>query len=464
MAEALEMREAMRRNFTRVLFFAIAFGLRSLPCAAQANPAPPDFPAIVHAIEAARIERTITTLVSFGTRNTLSAQDDPKRGIGAARNWIEAEFQKIARNSGGRLTVSRQTFIQPIAPRVPAPTPLTNIVAILGADLPNPDKRYILVSGHYDSICSDPIDAVHDAPGANDDASGVAAVLECARVLSRYRFRTPIVFLAVAGEEQGLLGSGYCAEQAKLNGWQVAAMFTNDIIGSSHSDTGRRDNRAVRVFSEGVPTDETPAQATVRKSVGGENDSTSRQLARYIQETGAKFLPQLRVNLIYRRDRYLRGGDHIPFNERGFPAVRFTEPNEDYRHQHQNVRTENGVQYGDLPQFVDFDYVAQVARLNAVTLASLAAAPAAPTDAVIVTIRLTNDTELRWQANHEPDLAGYEIVWRETTAANWTHRRLVGNVTDYIVKGRSKDNFIFGIRAIDKAGNRSTVAYPRPVK
>ena len=455
----------MRQYFTRIFFIAFCLTLL-LPhsAAAQKASSEPDFSAIVRSIEAARIERTIQKLVSFGTRNTLSAQDDPKRGIGAARDWIEAEFQKIARESGGRLTVSRQTFLQPVAPRVPTPTPLTNIVAISGADLPNPDKRYILISGHYDSICSDPIDAVHDAPGANDDASGVAAVLECARVLSRYRFRTPIVFLAVAGEEQGLLGSTYCAEQAKTNGWDVAAMFTDDIIGSSHSDAGRRDNHAVRIFSEGVPTSETEAQAVLRKSVGGENDSTSRQLARYIKETGAKYLPQFKVELIYRRDRYLRGGDHIPFNERGFPAVRFTEPNEDYRHQHQNVRTENRVQYGDLPQFVDFEYVAQVARLNAVALASLAAAPVAPRSAAIVTARLTNDTELRWQANAEPDLAGYEIVWRDTAAPLWSHARFVGKVTDYTFHGLSKDNAFFGVRAVDKAGHRSPVSFPRPVR
>ena len=455
----------MRQNFICIFLFALCFAIR-LPqgAAAQGVSAEPDFAAIVRTIESTRIERTVRTLVAFGTRSTLSAQDDPKRGIGAARDWIEAEFQKIARDSGGRLTVSRQTFIQPVAPRVPTPTPLTNIVAILGADLPNPDKRYILVSGHYDSICTDPTDAVHDAPGANDDASGVAAVLECARVLSRYRFRTPIVFLAVAGEEQGLLGSTYCAEQAKLNGWQIAAMFTNDIIGSSRSDTGKRDNRSIRVFSEGVPTDETPAQAALRKSVGGENDSPSRQLARYIKETGAKYLPQFKVNLIYRRDRYLRGGDHIPFNERGFPAVRFTEPSENYHHQHQNVRVENGIQYGDLPQFVDFDYVAKAARLNAVTLASLAAAPAAPKSAAIVTARLTNDTELRWQASAETDLAGYEVVWRETTAPTWTHARFIGKATTCTFKNKSKDNVFFGVRAIDTQGRRSPVTFPLPAR
>ena len=431
---------------------------------AQERPAPPDFKAIIRRIEAARIERTVRTLVGFGTRNTLSVQDNSQRGIGAARDWVAGEFRKISAENGGRLTVSLQTFTQPVAPRIPRPTPLTNVVAVLDGDRPNPDKRYLVVSGHYDSICTDPTDAEHDAPGANDDASGVAAVLECARVLAPYHFRTPIVFLAVAGEEQGLLGSGYFAQQAKQNGWQIDAMFTNDIIGSSYDENGRRDNRAVRVFSEGVPSSETTAEATTRRSVGGENDSPSRQIARYIKETGEKYVASFRVNLIYRRDRYLRGGDHIPFNEQGYPAVRFTEPHEDYRHQHQNVRKEGGVQFGDLPQYVDFAYIAQVARVNAVTLAALAAAPAAPRAAAIVTARLTNDTELRWQANAEPDLAGYEIVWRDTTSALWQHTRFVGEVTDYIVRGLSKDNVFFGIRAVDKQGHRSPVAFPRPVR
>ena len=426
--------------------------------------ASPDFKAIVRSIDAARIERTVRTLVGFGTRNTLSVQDDPKRGIGAARDWVAEELRKISAANGGRLHVALQTFTQPVAPRIPRPTPLTNIVAILDGDLPNPDKRYIVVSGHYDSICTDPTDAEHDAPGANDDASGVAAVLECARVLAPYHFRTPIVFLAVAGEEQGLLGSGYFAQQAKQDGWQIEAMFTNDIIGSSHDENGRRDNRAVRVFSEGVPSSETTAEATTRRSVGGENDSTSRQIARYIKETSEKYVAKFRVNLVYRRDRYLRGGDHIPFNEQGYPAVRFTEPHEDYRHQHQNVRTENGVSFGDLPQYVDFAYVAQVARVNAVTLASLAAAPAVPRDAAIVTARLTNDTELRWQANAEPDLAGYEIVWRDTASPLWQHTKFIGSVTDYIVRGLSKDNVFFGVRAVDRQGHRSPVAFPRPVR
>ncbi|HYN84559.1 MAG TPA: M28 family metallopeptidase, partial [Pyrinomonadaceae bacterium] len=244
----------------------------------------------------------------------------------------------------------------------------------------------------------------------------------------------------------------------------VEAMFTNDIVGNTLGGNGVRDRRTVRVFSEGVPSNETTEDAATRRSVGGENDSASRQLARFIKETGARYLPGFRVQMIYRRDRYLRGGDHIPFLERGFAAVRFTEPNEDYTHQHQNVRTENGVRYGDLPEFVDYAYVAQVARANLAALASLALAPARPREVRILTQRLTNDTDLRWEANTEPDLAGYEVVWRETTSDVWTRSRFVGRATSYTVAGLSKDNFFFGVRAVDREGHRSPVSFPKPLR
>jgi acetylornithine deacetylase/succinyl-diaminopimelate desuccinylase-like protein len=419
-------------------------------------------------IDARNIESTIRRLVSFGTRNTLSAQDDPVRGIGAARDWLFAEFQKIAAQAGGRMTVEKQSYMQEAMPppqgRVPQPTLVTNVVATLRGTQPASQNRLYVVSGHYDSMCTSPTDAVCDAPGANDDASGTAAVLEMARVMSRYKFDATLVFMAVAGEEQSLLGSTYYAEQAKQKGWNIAAMFTNDIIGNTMGGNGVRDRQTVRVFSEGVPSNETEAEARLRRSVGGENDSASRQLARFIKETGARYMPGFNVMMVYRRDRYLRGGDHIPFLERGYGAVRFTELNEEYRHQHQNVRVENGVQYGDLPQFVDFAYVAQVARINAASLASLALAPAAPKDVGILTARLTNDTDLRWAANTEPDIAGYEVVWRETTSPVWTGARMVGRATSHTMAGMSKDNYFFGVRAVDRDGNRSPVTYPKPVR
>jgi acetylornithine deacetylase/succinyl-diaminopimelate desuccinylase-like protein len=421
----------------------------------------PEIVRLVREIDARNIERTIRNLVSFGTRNTLSEQKNPQRGIGAARDWLFDEFQKAAAQSGGRMTVEKQTFEQPKAARVPLPTMLTNVVATLRGTQPESEKRMYVVSGHYDSMCTSPTDAECDAPGANDDASGTAAVLEMARVMARYKFDATIVFMAVAGEEQGLLGSTYYAERAKKDGLDIDAMFTNDIIGSSLGGNGVHDPHTVRVFSEGVRSNETEAEATSRRSVGGENDSPSRQLARFIKEVGERHVPGMKVWLIYRRDRYGRGGDHQPFLERGYAAVRFTEPNENYNHQHQNVRKENGVQYGDLPEFDDFNYIADVARVNAASLATLALAPARPKN-VLLTTGLANDTELKWDPNAESDVAGYEIVWRDTTAALWTNSRWIGKVTSFTMKGMSKDNYFFGVRAVDKDGNRSPASYPRP--
>jgi hypothetical protein len=460
-----------RARFCFLTTLVLSVLVQSFSSTAQSNSQPakpsrsamrrdPQIARLVSEIDAGRIESTIRKLVSFGTRNSLSDQNDPQRGIGAARDWLFAEFQKAATQSNGRMTVEKQTFEQPKAARVPQPTMMSNVVATLKGSQPESAERVYVVSGHYDSMCTSPTDAKCDAPGANDDASGTAAVLEMARVMAKYKFDATIVFMAVVGEEQGLLGSTYFAEQAKKNNINVEAMFTNDIVGNSLGGNGVRDRRIVRVFSEGVPTNESPAEAVIRRSVGGENDSPSRQLARFIKETSERYVP-MKVSMIYRRDRYSRGGDHIPFLERGYAAVRFTEPNENYQHQHQNVRIENGIQYGDLPQFVDFEYIANVARVNAASLAALALSPARPKSVTVAT-RLSNDTELKWDANKEPDVAGYEIVWRDTTAATWTNSRAVGNVLTYTLKGMSKDNYFFGVRAVDKQGNRSPATYPRP--
>ena len=412
---------------------------------------------MIRAVSAKNVEHTVRTLVSFGTRSTLSTQDDPKRGIGAARGWIKSEFDKIAATSGGRMTVELQTFTQEPGkfPRIAKPTVLTNVVATLRGTQ-SPDRIYV-VSGHYDSMCGSPTDGECDAPGADDDASGVAAVLEAARVMAPHSFDATIVFMAVAGEEQGLVGSTYFAEEAKQKNRNIDAMFTNDIVGAGKV-------KRIRVFSEGVPSNETPEQATTRRSIGGENDSASRQLARFIAEAAKKHVPDFGVWLINRRDRYLRGGDHIPFLERGFPAVRFTEPHETYEHQHQNVRVESGVRYGDLPEFNDYPFLANVTRVNVAALAELALAPARPKDVRIVTRRLTNDTDLQWTANGEPDLDHYEVVWRETTSPTWEHSRAAGNVTSYTVKDISKDNAIFGVRACDGAGHCSPASYPTPLR
>ncbi|MGH9940733.1 MAG: M20/M25/M40 family metallo-hydrolase [Pyrinomonadaceae bacterium] len=434
------------------------------PSAARRDP---EIARMLAAIDARNIERAIRKLVSFGTRNTLSPQDNPTRGIGAARDWLRDEFQQIAATSGGRMTVELQSYVQEMNPRVPRitrPTRITNVVATLKGAQPESAGRTYVVSGHYDSMCGNPSDGECDAPGANDDASGTAAVLEMARAMAPYRFDATIVFMAVAGEEQSLLGSTYFAEQAKQKGTNIEAMLTNDIVGNTLGGNGVRERRAVRVFSEGVPAAETPEEARTRSGTGGENDSPSRQLARFIKEAGALYLPGFDVRMIYRQDRYLRGGDHRPFFERGFPAVRFTEPHENYDHQHQNVRTEGGKVYGDLPEFVDFPYVAQVARVNAATLATLARAPARPKGVGLVTRRLTNDTDLQWTANAEPDLAGYEIVWRDTTSPVWTNSVWAGNVTSYTVERLSKDNYFFGVRAVDRDGHRSPVSFPKPMR
>ena len=424
---------------------------------------PKEIAAMLRRVSSQRIERSISKLVSFGTRHTLSSQDDPERGIGAARDWLYEEFQRYAARSDGRMSVELQSFIQPATPpRVPSPTRITNVVATLRGTQPESADRVYVVSGHYDSRCSDPLDAECDAPGANDDASGVAAVLEAARVMARREFDATIVFMAVAGEEQGLFGAEHYAEQAKQQGVNIAGMFTNDIVGSSVADDGRRDPFTVRLFSEGIPTNETPEQAEIRRSTGGENDGPSRQLARFIKEVGENEATRMYVRLIWRRDRFLRGGDQIPFLERGVSAVRFTEPNENFAHQHQDVRVENGVQFGDLLEFVDFRYVARVTRVNVAALGSLALGPAQPEDPVIVATQLTNDTELTWQPNPEPDLAGYEIVWRETTEPLWTNSIPVGNVTSFTVEGMSKDNYQFGVRAVDRDGYRSPVSFPLP--
>ena len=424
----------------------------------------PEIARMLAEVDARNIERAIRKLVSFGTRNTLSEQDNPARGIGAARDWLRDEFQRIADGTNGRMTVELQSFVQEPGrfPRITKPTRVSNVVATLKGSQPESDSRVYVVSGHYDSMCTSPTDAACDAPGANDDASGVAAVLEVARVMARRTFDATLVFMAVAGEEQGLVGATHFAEQARKNNVDIEAMFTNDIVGNTLGGNGVRDRRTLRVFSEGVPSSETEDEARTRRSVGGENDSASRQLARFVRETSAVYLPAFRVEMIYRRDRYLRGGDHIPFLERGYAAVRFTEPNEDYTHQHQNVRTENGTRFGDLPEFVDYGYVADVARVNAAALAALARAPARPKSVVILTRRLTNDTDLQWAANSEPDLAGYEVVWRETSSPVWTHSQRVGRATTHTMKGMSKDNYFFGVRAVDRDGHRSPASYPRP--
>jgi len=425
--------------------------------------ADPQIAAALRGISAERIQANIEKLVSFGTRSTLSAQDAAAvasgRGIGAAREWIKAEFERYAKDCGGCLEVKTDSFTEEPADRNQKATQITNVYAVLKGTDPVNAKRIVLVTGHYDSRNSDTLDVEHDAPGANDDGSGTAVSLECARVLSKMKFPATIVFLAVAGEEQGLNGSRHFAKMAKDAGWDLEAVLNNDIVGGDKS--AEQDPSVVRVFSEGVPAAATEQDIRRIRGLGGESDSGSRQLARYVADVGRAYNSGVKPMLVFRLDRYLRGGDHYAFNQEGFAAVRFTEFREDFHHQHQNVRTENGVEYGDLAKFVDYDYVARVARLNAATLAALAAGPAPPANVHVLTREVENDSTLTWEASPGGLAVEYEVLWRATTSPEWEHAERVGNVTRATLKV-SKDNVIFAVRAVDRAGHRSLPVAPVP--
>jgi hypothetical protein len=423
-------------------------------------------------ISAAHIQHTIETLVAFGNRSTLSSAQPAAdgHGITAARDWIKSEFESYSKDCGGCLDVELDTFTQPVSERVAQPTEISNVYAVLRGTDPESAGRMVLVTGHYDSRNSENANTTDAAPGANDDASGVAVSLECARVLSKEKFPATMIFLAVAGEEQGLYGSKHFAQMARQKGWQLEAVLNNDIVGGDRNDEQNPDT--VRVFSEGVPVAATAADLQRIRALGGENDSPSRELARYIAEIGnAYLLPYgFGSTLIYRRDRYLRGGDHTSFNEEGFPAVRFTEWREDFHHQHQNVRTENGIEYGDLPKFVNLEYVANVARLNAATLASLALAPAAPKDVKIEIKGLENNSTLSW-SSVGANAASFEILWRATDESQWN--RVPGTksltISTDASSGRhlanldlSKDNVIFAVRSVDAKGHKSLPVVPTP--
>jgi len=412
---------------------------------------------------AQRIRANVEKLVSFGTRLTLSAQDPQSiakgHGIGAAREWIKSEFERYSKDCGGCLQVKTDSFAEGPADRIPKATQITNVYAVLKGTDPENAKRIVLVTGHYDSRNSDTLDVKGDAPGANDDASGTAVSLECARVLSKLKFPATIIFLTVAGEEQGLNGSRHFAKMAKEQAWNVEAVLNNDIVGGDRS--AEQDHSVVRVFSEGIPAAANEQDLRRIRSLGGESDSGSRQLARYIAEVDRAYQTGMIPAMVFRQDRYLRGGDHYSFNQQGFAAVRLTEFREDFHHQHQNVRTENGTEYGDLVKFVDFDYVERVARLNAATLGALAAAPAPPANVHLLTKDLENDSTLTWDASPGGLSTGYEVLWRSTTSPVWEHAQNVGNVTRTTMK-ISKDNAVFAVRAQDKAGHRSLAVVPTP--
>ena len=440
-----------------------AIGCSGQSAQSEPSAADPQIAAALRQVSAQRIQTNIEKLVGFGTRLTLSAQDPASiaagHGIGAAREWIKAEFERYSKECGGCLEVKTDSFTEEPTERIPKATEITNVYAVLkGTDAANA-KRIVLVTGHYDSRNSDTLDVNCDAPGANDDGSGTAVSLECARVLSKMKFPATIVFLTVAGEELGLNGSRHFAKMTKDQGWNLEAVLNNDIVGGDKS--AEQDHSVVRVFSEGVPTAATEQDLRRIRGLGGESDSGSRELARYIAEVGRAYDAGVKPMLVFRLDRYLRGGDHFAFNQQGFSAVRFTELREDFHHQHQNVRTENGIEYGDSLKFVDFDYVAHVARLNAATLASLAAAPAPPANVHLLTKDLENDSTLTWEASPGGLATEYEVVWRATTGPDWEHAQNVGNATRATMK-LSKDNVIFAVRAVDRAGHRSLPVVPVP--
>lgn len=454
---------ARKRNLTTGASFQLLCA--ALPIVVGCAPGGhPQVRQIVDEISQDRLRATVEKLASFGTRHTLSETQSEFRGIGAARRWIKAEMDKIAVESRGRLSVEAQSFTAKAdGNRVFRDVEVVNILATLpGADPASKDRIY-LISGHYDSIPSDPKDAASDAPGANDDASGVAVVMELARIMSRHTFDATIVFACVAGEEQGLVGSRFLAKQYRLRNANIAGMITNDIVGNSVSTLGVRDDRRVRVFSEGMPAQESEEDRRIRIAIGAENDSPARQLARYFDETARFYVPAFETMLVHRKDRFLRGGDHTAFSEQGYPAIRVTEMQENYDRQHQNVRTEGRRSYGDVVEYVDFAYLTRVARVNAAVLASLALSPAAPANPRVITAKLENTTTLIWDPGKEPDLAGYEIVWRRTSAPTWEASRPVGLVANYTHE-LSKDHYVFGIRAVDRDGHRSVVAYPWPAR
>lgn len=427
-----------------------------------------DLTSILAQVNATNIESTILKLVSFGTRHTLSIQNSTTRGIGAARDWIHSEFQRYADASDGRLTVETVGYMQqPDGNRILFPVLISDVVATLhGTETP---ERLYVVSGHYDSRVSDALNYESDAPGADDDASGVAISLELARIMSQPSFPQPrasIAFVAVAGEEQGLLGAQFLAQSYANASVNVEGMFTNDIVGSSRGDDGAEDPYTIRLFAQGLPPLDVE-DATVRErrlTIGGENDTPARNLARLVKEVAENEATGMNVSVIYRLDRYLRGGDHRPFLEAGYPAARFTEPNEDYAHQHQDVRIdENGKQYGDLSEFVDFDFVARVGRVNGAALWSLANSAGAPQNVRVNTTALGNDSIFYWDppAGGEDGIDGYEVVFRATDTPFWTHVIDVGLVNEVTVD-LSKDNVIFGIRSRSVDGFRGVAVLPFP--
>jgi hypothetical protein len=421
----------------------------------------PEIAGMVKEVNADSLQSYIKTMVSFGTRSTVSSTTDRSKGIGAARNWVLMKFREFAAASGGKMTAVLDTTTYPAdGRRVKSDINLGNVVATLkGADAS--DNRIFIISGHLDSRRTDVMNGTDDAPGANDDGSGSAAVLECARVMSRHSFPATIIFVTVSGEEQGLLGSTYMAKKARVQNWNIEAVLNNDIMGSNNSsETNIIDNTRVRVFSEGLPAFDLTKQAAMIRQLGLENDGKARQLARYVKEVGERYVDNLEVVMIYRNDRFLRGGDHSPYVDTGYAAVRITEMNENFNRQHQDVRTEKGIVYGDLEEFIDYEYLRKNTGLNLANLANLAKSPGMPQNARVEVRNLTNGTQLSWKAPANGKVRGYYILMRETTSAVW-QKKIFTTETE-VKLPYSKDNYFFGVQSVSETGNESLPVVPVP--
>ncbi|NER14114.1 M28 family peptidase [Leptobacterium flavescens] len=414
---------------------------------------------IIDAVSSERLEADIRTLANFGTRNTFSDTVSNTRGIGAARRWIKGEFDKISQNCQGCLDVFYQKdFVKKgEGARIVKDAWIVNVLAVQkGTKYPN---RYIIMSGDIDSRASDALNYEIDAPGANDNASGMAGTIEAARVLSKYKFESSIIYVGLSGEEQGLFGGAGLAKYAKEKGWDIIGVLNNDMIGNIEGVDGVIDNRTFRIFSEPVPPTETERQRRSRRFFGGEVDGISRQLARYIHKQVKTYMPEMNPMMIYRLDRFGRGGHHRPFNDLGYAGVRIMEAHENYNRQHQNIRVENGIKYGDVIEGVNFEYAKKLTAVNAINLASLAWAPPAPKNVAIGGI-VQPSAKFRWEKLNDPDVIGYKIYWRDTTSPTWDNSRFVGNVSEYTLEGIVIDNFFFGVAAVNKDGHESMVVFP----
>lgn len=419
-------------------------------------PLDPRIQAMVNAVSASDLRATDTRLVAFGTRNDFSEDlSSPSRGVFAARDWIRAQFEAVAKTSGGRMSVALDTFTHAKTERTPRAVVESSIIATLKGDEPGP--TYVM-SSHYDNCNGKCTDGRGDAPGADDNGSGTSAVIEAAKAMAATHFRGTIVFAVFDGEELGLWGSEHFAQELKAKGTDVVADLNDDIIGTPDAPAGSPDVNDVRIFSEALPL---AAKDDNVNLIGSENDSPSREIARFVKTAAERYVPPMQGVLIYRADRFLRGGDQESFTAQGFPAIRFVEIHEDFRHQHQDVRQESGVEYGDLPQYVDFDYLARVTKMNVAALSALALGPDAPSQVELLTQHLSNDSTLRWRP--APGAAGYEVVWRETTSPVWQYSKNVGNAAQATVPV-SKDNYILGVRSMDARGLYSPAAYPAPVR